>query len=56
MFGAYSMKSPEHELPGLIREEVGDTPRCMPVEVTPNLALDAWVLFASSVYKRVILH
>ena len=38
----------EHELPELIRREVGYTPRCMPVEITPSLTLDAWVLFAST--------
>lgn len=39
---------PEHELPGLIRKEVGYTPQCMPVEITPGVTLDAWVLFANT--------
>ena len=37
---------PEHELPALIHQERGYTPRCMPVEVAPGVILDAWVLFA----------
>jgi hypothetical protein len=44
---------PEHELPVLIRKEVGYTPRCMPVEVTPTLSLNAWVLFATTPEHKV---
>ena len=46
---------PEHELPGLIRKEVGYTPGCMPVELTASLILDAWVLFASKP-EQTVLH
>jgi hypothetical protein len=46
---------PENELPGLIRKEGGYTPRCIPIEVTPSLTLDACVLFAKKT-EQTLLH
>lgn len=45
---------PEHELPTLVGGEGGYTPRCIPVEISPGVSIDAWVFFAANPETSVL--